>query len=157
MGTPFMGELKWISWNFSPKGWAFCNGQIHAINQNQALFSILGTTYGGNGQTTFALPDLRGRTVVSAGQGQGLPNYDLGEKTGAESATLNATNLPIHTHNGQVNLTMGASSDDGTDTTPNDGYPARFTGAYATSGNIAMLSPEYQGTLSNAGGSQPFS
>src|SRR5712664_3387823 len=86
MGTPFMSEIKLISWNFAPKGWAFCNGQFLPINQNQALFSLLGTTYGGNGQTTFALPDLRGRVPIHGGSGPGLPDRVLGDTGGVASA-----------------------------------------------------------------------
>ena len=85
MSTPFLGEVKIISWNFAPKGWAFCNGQFLPINQNQALFSLLGTTYGGNGQTTFALPDQRGRAPAHVGNG-----YTLGQATGAEFVTIGA-------------------------------------------------------------------
>ncbi|MFL5741699.1 MAG: phage tail protein [Flavisolibacter sp.] len=150
------GVVTCFAGNFAPRNWAMCNGQLLAINQNQALFSILGTTYGGNGTTNFALPDMRGRTAFSAGQGSGQPNYDLGQKAGAETTTLTVPNLPTHQHNGNVTLMMGASSDDGTDPTPNDGYPSRFTGAYSNSGSAAMLSPDYTGTISNAGGSQPF-
>src|SRR6266850_7980635 len=93
MGTPFLGEIKIISWNFSPKGWAFCNGQLLPINQNQALFSLLGTTFGGNGQTNFALPDLRGRTPIHVGAG-----HTLGEKGGEQAHTLSIAELPQHVH-----------------------------------------------------------
>src|SRR4051812_15498079 len=84
--------------NFAPRGWAFCNGQILPIAQNAALFSILGTTYGGNGTTTFGLPDLRGRVPVHQGQGPGLSQYDLGEQTGSEGVTLTINQVPVHTH-----------------------------------------------------------
>jgi microcystin-dependent protein len=85
-------------WNFAPQGWAMCNGQILSISQNQALFALLGTTFGGNGQTTFALPDLRGRAMIHQGQGPGLSSYVLGESGGIENASLNLNNLPSHTH-----------------------------------------------------------
>src|SRR6185295_14799131 len=98
MSTPFMSEVKMISWNFSPKGWAFCNGQFLPINQNQAMFSLLGTTYGGNGQTTFALPDLRGRVPVHVGQGPGLSNRDQGEIAGEETHILTTAEIPAHAH-----------------------------------------------------------
>ncbi len=93
MAEPFLSEIRIMSFNFPPKGWAFCNGQLLPINQNQALFSLLGTTYGGNGQTTFALPDLRGRTPIHTGSG-----HTLGERAGAEAHTLSIPELPTHTH-----------------------------------------------------------
>ena len=94
----FLGEIRWVGFNFAPRGWAECNGQLMAISQNTALFSLLGTTYGGNGQTTFALPDLRGRVMVHTGMGPGLSNRDLGEVGGAEAHTLSVTELPAHDH-----------------------------------------------------------
>jgi len=96
--TPFLGEIRAISFNFAPKGWVFCEGQLLPINQNQGLFSLLQTTYGGNGQTNFALPDLRNRIVIGAGQGPGLPDYPLGTVVGSNTATLAESNLPAHTH-----------------------------------------------------------
>ena len=95
MSEPFIAEIKIISWNFAPKGWAFCNGQLLPINQNQALFSILGTTYGGNGQTNFALPNLQGRTPVHVGDG-----IILGELAGETAHTLNISEMPTHPHAG---------------------------------------------------------
>src|SRR5919202_2557893 len=89
----YLGEIKIISFNFAPQGWALCNGQLLPINQNQALFSLLGTTYGGNGQTNFALPDLRGRTPLHFGAG-----FNLGEKAGEVAHTLTISELPTHTH-----------------------------------------------------------
>src|SRR5690349_15537305 len=93
MSEPYLGEIKIISWNFAPRGWAFCNGQLLPINQNQALFSILGTTYGGNGQTNFALPNLQGRTPVHVGDG-----ITLGELGGETAHTVNISELPAHNH-----------------------------------------------------------
>ena len=93
MSEPFLGEIKIISWNFPPKGWAFCNGQLLPINQNQALFSILGTTYGGDGRTTFGLPNLQGRSPMHVGNG-----IVLGELGGETTHTLNISELPAHTH-----------------------------------------------------------
>ncbi|MGH6630282.1 MAG: phage tail protein, partial [Burkholderiales bacterium] len=98
MSSPFLGMIQIFPYNFAPRGWAFCNGQILPIVQNTALFSLLGTTYGGNGQTTFALPDLRGRFPNSSGQGPGLSNYDLGQVGGTESATLTINQMPTHNH-----------------------------------------------------------
>src|SRR5262245_814897 len=93
MGTPFMGEIKIISWNFAPRGWAFANGQLLPINQNQALFSLLGTTYGGDGRVTFGLPNLQGRVPLSFGNG-----FNLGQVGGEISHTLNISEMPAHTH-----------------------------------------------------------
>lgn len=95
---PYIGEITLYPYNFAPRNWAFCNGQILSIAQNTALFSLLGTTYGGNGTVTFALPDLRGRAAISAGQGPGLSNRTLGETVGTETVTLTTANLPVHTH-----------------------------------------------------------
>jgi len=96
MAEPFLGQLALFAFNFPPKGWALCNGQMLPINQNQALFALLGTTFGGNGQTTFALPDLRGRVPVGVGVGGGNPL--LGESAGTETVTLTVGELPAHTH-----------------------------------------------------------
>lgn len=95
---PYLGSIAMFAGNFAPRGWAFCAGQILPIAQNTALFSILGTTYGGNGQTTFALPDLRGRAPVGVGQGPGLSNVNLGQVSGTETVTLLTSNLPPHNH-----------------------------------------------------------
>lgn len=95
---PFIGQIIMFAGNFAPHGWAFCDGQLLPIAQNTALFSILGTTYGGDGATTFALPDLRGRVPIHPGNGPGLSPYQLGQKGGAESVTLTTQNLPSHTH-----------------------------------------------------------
>ncbi len=98
MAEPFLGEIKIFSFNFAPKGWAMCNGQLLPINQNQALFSILGTTYGGNGVTNFSLPDLRGRAPIHWGQGSGLSPVVLGQLAGEENHTLASTEMPSHNH-----------------------------------------------------------
>jgi microcystin-dependent protein len=95
---PFIGELKVVGFNFCPRGYLPANGQILSIAQNTALFALVGTTFGGNGQTTFALPNLQGRAPIHFGQGAGLSNYSLGQLSGTESTTLNVTNLPAHTH-----------------------------------------------------------
>ncbi|MEN9798594.1 MAG: hypothetical protein RL653_2290, partial [Pseudomonadota bacterium] len=104
---PFLGEIKLFAGNFAPTGWAFCHGQLLPIAQNSALFSLLGTTYGGNGQTTFALPDLRGRIPVGFGQGPGLTNRNLGDMSGVESVTLQVSNLPQHAHPFAVSASTG--------------------------------------------------
>jgi microcystin-dependent protein len=141
MSTPFLAEIKIISWNYPPKGWAFCNGQLLPINQNQALFSILGTTYGGNGQTTFALPNLQGRTPIHPGNG-----VILGQVAGEENHTLIISELPTHLH------TLAASS-----AGPDQGLPtgnewAASTSAYNSGSPNASMNPA---SISNVGGSQP--
>lgn len=93
-----IGEIRMFAATFSPRFWAYCNGQLLAINQNQALFSILGTTYGGNGTTNFALPNMQSRVAVGTGSGPGLSTYQLGQLTGVESTTITAANIPSHTH-----------------------------------------------------------
>lgn len=98
MSEPFVGEIRMFAGNFAPRGWALCDGQLLAISQNDALFSLLGTTYGGDGQTTFGLPDLRGRIPVHAGQGPGLTPRPLGQKTGSEQETLTIDQMPVHEH-----------------------------------------------------------
>jgi microcystin-dependent protein len=109
---PFVGEIRAVGFNFVPYNWALCDGSLLPINRYTALFSILGTNYGGDGKTTFALPDLRGRAIVNAGQGPGLSQYPLGMKTGTESVTLNLTQMPAHVHGfgGNVNVNNGDSS-----------------------------------------------
>ena len=98
MSEPFLAEIRMVGFNFAPRGWAFCDGQILPINQNQSLYSLLGTTYGGDGRTSFGLPDLRGRTPTHVGDG-----FSLGQKSGQEAVTLTAAEMPTHTHNVQAN------------------------------------------------------
>lgn len=118
MSDPFIGEIKYFAGNFAPVGYAFCNGQLLPINQNQALFAIVGTTYGGDGQTTFALPDLRGRVPIHSGQSQGpgLSPYALGQRAGTETVTLTTQQLPPHNH--PATGTLNASTAKGTAATP---------------------------------------
>jgi microcystin-dependent protein len=147
MTEPFLGEIRLFPYNFAPRGWAFCAGQILAISQNTALFSLLGTTYGGNGQTTFQLPDLRGRVPNSAGQGPGLSSYTLGEQGGAENITLIAQQMPAHNHAVAVNNSGSATG------RPSGGYPGQTSGnAYAPNSDGSTFAPQ---AVSNAGGSQP--
>jgi microcystin-dependent protein len=107
--SPFIAEIKLFAGNFAPRDYAMCNGQLLPISQNQALFSLIGTMYGGNGTTTFGLPDLRGRVPIHQGQGPGLTNRVLGEMGGSETVTLTANELPPHTHNLQANTGPGTS------------------------------------------------
>ena len=149
MSEPFLGMIIIVPYNFAPRGWAFCNGQILPIAQNTALFSLLGTTYGGNGQTTFALPDLRGRVPNSSGQGPGLSSYDLGQVGGTESETITINQMPGHNH---VVAPLAFSSD-GDATSPAGAFPAK-NGAYnSTNDNTVMGAFPSQ----NTGGSQPIS
>ncbi|WP_299113730.1 phage tail protein [uncultured Winogradskyella sp.] len=145
---PFIGEMRMFAGNFAPSGWALCDGQLLPIAQYQALFSILGTTYGGDGETTFALPDLRGRAPVHAGNGPGLPNVNLGEKGGATSFTLGINNMPTHSH------TVNAAPADGTSSLPANNYPAQtktLDPEYATSGATTTMN---SGMIGNTGGGQ---
>lgn len=98
MNEVYLGQIMTFAFNFAPRGWAACNGQLMSISQNSALFSLLGTAFGGDGRTTFALPDLRGRSMISQGQGPGLSNVVIGEIAGNENVTLNVTNIPAHLH-----------------------------------------------------------
>lgn len=114
MSDVFLGEIRMFGFNFPPRGWAFCMGQIQSIAQNTALFSLLGTTYGGNGTTTFALPDLRGRVPLHFGQGPGQPDYVLGEEAGEEFVGLLTNEMPAHTHQA-VALSTADAGDPSTD------------------------------------------
>jgi microcystin-dependent protein len=151
MSEPFIGQIMLVPYNFAPRGWAFCNGQLLSIAQNTALFSLLGTTYGGNGQTTFALPDLRGRAPISSGQGPGLQNYDLGQVGGSETQTLTASQMPLHNH------LVNALTDAVTASSPASnflGTAPRGANLYAPqSASTTQMSPQMIGP---AGGSQPF-
>ncbi|HEU5001870.1 MAG TPA: tail fiber protein [Actinomycetota bacterium] len=140
MSEPFLGEIKIVSWNFPPKGWAFCNGQLLPINQNQALFSILGTTYGGDGRQTFGLPNLQGRTPLHAGNG-----IVLGEMGGETSHTLTISELSGHTH---APVGVPAAANVGS---PVNDLWANQAGAYATSPNVSM---DPSG-ITPTGGNQP--
>ena len=146
MTQPFLGEIRIFPYNFAPRGWAFCNGQILSIAQNTALFSLLGTTYGGNGQTTFALPDLRSRVPMHQFQGPGLSDRSLGEQSGTETVTLISTEMPQHNH------LFNASNNDATDSAPQGNVPALIpSGGYNASPNTQM-NPT---AVAIAGGSQP--
>ncbi|MCG8428086.1 MAG: tail fiber protein [Chromatiales bacterium] len=111
MSEPFVGEIRMFAGNFAPRGWAFCDGQLLAVSQNDALFSLLGTIYGGDGRTTFGLPDMRGRVPIHAGSGPGLSPRRLGAKAGAEKVTLTVNQLPSHTHNLQASTTLANDSE----------------------------------------------
>jgi len=110
MSEPFVGQINMFAGNFAPRGWAFCSGQLLAISQNTALFSLLGTVYGGDGQTTFALPDLRGRVPIHPGTGVGLSPRSLGETGGAETVALAESQLPSHTHTATPKCNSGVAN-----------------------------------------------
>ncbi|NQX78657.1 tail fiber protein [Gilvibacter sp.] len=107
---PFLGQIQCVGFTFAPVGWAKCEGQLLAIASNSALFALLGTIYGGDGRTTFALPDLRGRVAIHSGSGPGLPSYSIGQRSGTATTTLSLANLPSHTHTGVLNAS-GANAD----------------------------------------------
>ena len=122
MSEPFIAEIRIFASNFAPRGWAFCNGQLLPISQNSALFSLIGTTYGGDGRTTTALPNLEGRAPMHPGRGPGLTTRRLGERTGLETATLSESQIPAHNHDAQGSENAAVSG------TPADNYVARGGG-----------------------------
>lgn len=145
MAEPFLSEIRLMSFEFAPKGWALCNGQLMPINQNQALFSLLGTSFGGDGQTNFALPDLRGRTPIHAGSG-----HTLGERGGEQAHTLSIAEMPQHTH------VLNGTSNNATQPSPS---PNNETMGYAKAGNQMYGGPQNLVAMSslmvgNTGGSQ---
>lgn len=151
---PILGSIFLFAGTFAPRGWALCNGQLLSIAQNQALFSILGTTYGGNGVTTFALPDLRGRAPVHQGTGPGLTNVQLGEMAGTPSTTLLITNLPAHNH------TLNASTSPGNTPSPTGAVLASFGTSLPPAGPYTTAHPPNTtlapAALGIAGSSQPI-
>jgi microcystin-dependent protein len=142
MSEPFLSEIKIVSFNFPPKGWALCNGQLLPINQNQALFSLLGTTYGGDGRVNFALPNLRGQVPIHVGNG-----HTLGEKAGSTSVTVNLQQLPTHLHQAQAS-------------TANGNVAFALNNILAAAGNMYLSPPQNLTTIrpdaiTSVGGSQP--
>jgi microcystin-dependent protein len=156
----FIGTIQPFAFNFAPRGWMACNGQLLSIAQYSALFSLIGTTYGGNGTTTFGLPDLRSRVTVHQGTGPGLSTYSMGEMTGVERETLLSTNMPVHTHQLMGSASAATSATpaanmvlamaNGADSVSGDGATVN---TYGTTANTT-LSPQ---AIGMAGGSQPFS
>jgi microcystin-dependent protein len=151
MANPFVAEIRIFPFNFAPKGWAFCDGQLLALSQNTALFSLLGTTYGGDGKATFALPNMQGNAPLHAGQGQGLSQYFLGEDGGSTTVTLLQSEIPMHTHN----LTGDVSQ--ATDTTPAGGLAgyARLPSSDAYKNTTTGVTPMSPNAIAPAGGGQP--
>ncbi len=156
--NPFIGEVVMFGGNFAPRSWAFCNGQLLAISSNTALFSILGTTYGGDGRTTFALPDLRGRTPIHPGHGPGLSTYRLGERGGVEDHTLTVAQMPTHNHFAASDTT-GNVGDNNNEDEPDGNFlgngqiysAAAAAGSLLNGGAVTTAS-----TMSNTGSGQSF-
>jgi microcystin-dependent protein len=152
MSNPFLAEIRIFPFNFAPKGWAFCDGQLLPISQNTALFSLLGTTYGGDGKSNFALPNMQGNAPMHPGQGPGLSLHDLGETGGSDTVTLLQSEIPAHSHG------LTASNQQGTDQSPlNEMFAGGVGGinlyaATPTSPSITQLNPA---ALAPAGGIQP--
>ena len=149
MAEPFVGEIRTFGFNFAPSGWAMCNGQLMPISQNTALFSLLGTQYGGNGTTTFALPNLQGRVGIHQGQGAGLSPYTIGQVSGTENVTLTQNQMPQHGHG------VVANDSAATATRPAGAVPARTTTSTHAAGpdGTAMNA----GMIGTSGASLPFS
>jgi microcystin-dependent protein len=151
MSEPFLAEVRIFGFNFAPRGWAFCNGQILPINQNQSLYSLLGTTYGGDGRTSFALPDLRGRTPIHVGASPGGSNHTLGSKGGQENQALTVAELPTHTH-GMIGTSATANAPG-----PGNNLLAQTSTGVAeiySSGPSALNQQANSGAIGNQGGGQ---
>ena len=151
MADPFVAEIRIFPFNFAPRGWAFCDGQLMPISQNTALFSLLGTTYGGDGKSTFALPDVQGNAPLHVGgnqPGPGLSLYDLGQMGGSDTVTLLQSEIPVHTHTLRANNTLGDSPQ------PAGNTLARYANAYQQNStqNLVQMAPQ---ALAPAGGDQP--
>jgi microcystin-dependent protein len=150
MGTPYVGEIRIFAGNFAPAGWMFCEGQLLAISENDTLFNLIGTTYGGDGQTTFALPDLRGRLPLHMGTGSSGTSFVIGQSAGVEQVTLTTSQIPAHTH------PILGSAANATTTGPTNNIPATMpdvtTFAYGTDLPPTTLSPQ---SVTSSGGGQP--
>ncbi len=149
MSEPFLAQIQIFGFNFAPQGWALCAGQIMAISQNTALFSLLGTTYGGDGKTNFALPNLKGRVPIHSGQGPGLTLRDLGEQAGEEFVTLLTSEIPAHNHSATCNPAVGTSYDPAGNVWCHD---AGETNEYSSGNPAGQMSPN---ALTPSGGGQP--
>lgn len=147
MSEPFIGEIFIVPYNFAPRGYTFCAGQTLSISQNTALFSLIGTTFGGNGQTTFGLPDLRGRVPLGAGQGPGLSSVQLGQVSGQETVSLTQSQMPAHGHLAATTQAAASSS------RPSGQVPASGQGVYAASSDGSTFNPAF---VQNSGNNQPF-
>jgi microcystin-dependent protein len=148
VADPFVAEIRVFPFNFAPTGWAWCDGQLLPLSQNTALFSLLGTTYGGNGKSNFALPDLQGRAPMHPGQGPGLSLHDLGETGGSETVTLLVSEIPAHVHA----LNMSSSDEAETNVPTNNALTRAKLNIYSANTTVTPLAPE---ALAPAGGTQP--
>ncbi|MEO2268181.1 tail fiber protein [Pseudoalteromonas sp. YIC-656] len=155
MSEPYVGEIRMFAGNFAPRGWAFCDGQLLAVTQNDALFSLLGTLYGGDGRTNFGLPDMRGRLPIHKGQGGGLSNHNIGQKFGSENETLTINQLPSHTHSLMASIDEANASDPSNHVlaTQTDGDKP-YADATSDPSKFQQLA---QQSIANNGGSQPHS
>lgn len=156
----FLGTVLPFGFNFAPRGWATCQGQLLSIAQNTALFSLLGTYYGGNGQTTFGLPNLQGRTILGQGRSTTGSTYDIGQMSGTENVTLTTAQMPMHTHAASSAIAVPVYSEGGNTSNPNGTHFAANAGSntFSTVAPDANLAPfNATVTVSVAGGSQPFS
>jgi microcystin-dependent protein len=151
-----IGEIRLFAAPFAPKNWSYCNGALVAIRSNTALFSILGTTYGGDGQNTFALPSLGGRSAISSGQGPGLTYRVLGEMAGMPSLTLTNANLAMHTHTTTTSVAPPAYSEEGNAPSASNAIPASKAGAYSADNDSNLRPFPASITADVSGGSQPF-
>lgn len=162
---PMIAEIRMFAGNFAPRSWALCNGQLLSISENQALFSLLGTTYGGDGRTTFALPDLRGRAAMHSGQGPGLSPRPLGQRSGTQTNTMTTLQMPAHNHiavvGGQVRMPVSGNNAD--ESGPDGNYIANLTGGLTAYHGDASAGEFYGGltneitvAVQNNGGSQPI-
>ncbi len=146
MADPFVAEIRIFPFNFAPKGWAWCDGQLLPLSQNTALFSLLGTTYGGNGKSNFALPDLQGRSPMHPGQGPGLSLHDLGETGGSETVSLLESEIPSHSH------TFRGTSEGDDSLIPGGNYYGQLSVVYSGASNLTAMNPSM---IAPAGGDQP--
>jgi microcystin-dependent protein len=151
MSQPYVGEIRMFGGNFAPAGWASCDGALMPISENDVLFQLIGTTYGGDGQETFGLPNLQGRVPIHMGQGAGLQNYQIGESAGVEAVTISAQTLPIHSHPAMCNSGGGSNVSNPSAATWAVSDVNAYSASLATSGNIGTPAP----VVSTAGGSQP--
>lgn len=150
MSDAYVGEIRMFAGNFAPVGWANCEGQLLSVSQNDALFSLLGTQYGGDGETTFGLPDLRGRVPIHFGSGPGLTFRQIGQKIGAENVILTSANLPTHTHDGVATSAVAYSND------PTGAVAVADRPAYAAGATVDMAASENSGASVGHSNRQPY-